>query len=485
MLINYYFIGNHIIKPTQEREQDKYHDTQEDICVSNGYLLVDPINISSWSDWALYPFITGNGTDLNPFIIENIEINGVGVKTMQSGNRTLLDYTYGGIYINTNGTFIIRNCKISQTSIGIHLSIGIPPGAYHIINVEITNCSIGIYSRWPSSLAIINISNCYISNCHWVSIKTTIDIRNHLDYGGIGIWVRYTSVIEDCRIENCSIGMMAEGVEDIHNNEFINCGIVLGTIFSNYDSSNTVNGKPIGLFWGIDDLVFTQADASQYGQLIFASCANLTLSNIHITEPCSIGIQLFSASFNQTTYLNNIICENQKLGMYIYGFNIIGDDLYAKNCDAGFYFMFVRNSTFTRILTDNTDIPIYAITPINNLTIEIEQSTKFYLVDKYAWYGDKLLVETSDTSHNISMSYISELGIHGYATQFNDIETYRVNLTVPPHMTTANFTVISVPRYTRPGASKFIPGYPFFWLWCVMIIGLLIYIKSFQRFHRR
>ncbi|NVM36911.1 MAG: right-handed parallel beta-helix repeat-containing protein [Candidatus Lokiarchaeota archaeon] len=217
---------------------------------------------------------------------------------MPSGNRSLLDYTYGGIFINTNGSFIIRNCKISQVSIGIHLSISIPPRVYQyrIINVEITNCSIGIYSRW--SHVTVNISNCYISNCQWVSITATIDIKSHLDYGGIGIWVRSDegSVIEDCRIKDCSIGMQTELVEFIHNNELINCGIVPGMIISDYDSSNTVNGKPIGLFWGVDNMVFTQVNASQYGQLLFVACANLTLSNIHITKPCSIGIQLYSLS---------------------------------------------------------------------------------------------------------------------------------------------------------------------------------------------
>ncbi|TKJ22358.1 MAG: hypothetical protein CEE43_07345 [Promethearchaeota archaeon Loki_b32] len=487
MLISYNFLGNNIINSNQDRKSSLINNTQENIRVSNGYQLVDPINISSWSDWALYPFITGDGTDLNPFIIENIEINGAGIKTMQSGNRTLLDYTYVGIFINTNGSLIIRNCEISQTSIGIHLCIGIPPGGqpYQIVNVEITDCSIGIYSRWTH--IIVNISNCYISNCNWVSITATLEINNHLDYGGIGIWVRSgaSSAIEDCCIEDCSIGMMAEIVVDIHNNELINCGIVLGRDISNYDSTNTVNGKPIGLFLGVDNLVFTQVNASQYGQLIFVNCANLTLSNIHITKPCSIGIQLFSLGFNQTTYLNNIICENQKLGMYIHGYDMIGDNLYAKNCKAGFYFIGIKNSKFTKVMTDNTDIPIYAITAINNFTIEIEQSTKFYLVDPLAWYGDKLHVESSDAAYNISMSYISELGIQGYTTQFNDTETYQISLIVPPYTITANFTVISVPRYTRPDTSKTIPGYHFFWFWSVIIMGLLIFIESYRRSYRR
>ena len=275
--------------------------------------------------------------------------------------------------------------------------------------------------------------------------------------------------------------MMAEGVENIHNNEFINCGIVLGRMISDYDNNNTVNGKPIGLIWGYDNLVFTQANASQYGQLLFIACANLTLSNIHITEACSIGIQLFSVSINQKTYLNNIICENQKLGMYIYGGDMIGDNLYAKNCEAGFFFGNIHNSKFTRVMTDNTDIPIYAITTLNEWTIEIEQFTKFYLVDRFAFYGDELHVESSTASYNVSMSHISELDSQGYATQFNNIGTYQVSLIVPPAMITANFTVISVPRYSRPDATELVPGYPFFWFWCAIIIGLLICIESYRK----
>ena len=328
--------------------------------------------------------------------------------------------------------------------------------------------------------------NYYISNCLWIS-KATIHINEHLNYGGIGIWVRPDdgSIIEGCRIENCSIGMMAEGVEFIHNNELINCGIVLGTIISDYDSTNTVNGKPIGLFWGIDDLVFTQSDAAQYGQLIFVACENLKLSNIHIIEPCSIGILLLSNSLHPKTHLNNIVCENQKLGFYIFGNEVIGDKLYAKNCDAGFFFDNIKNSEFTRVMTDNTEIPIYGLTIINGFMIELEQSTKFYLVDNFAMAGDKLNVETLGLSYNISMSYISELALHGYSIQFNETKSYQLSLTIPSFMTTANFTIISVPRYSRLDESKAIFGYPFLWVWSMIILGLLISIRFYRRVYRK
>ena len=103
---------------------------QEDVKSSNGYQLVEPINISTGSDWADYSFITGNGSASNPYIIENVEIIGEGVQTIGSANDKRLDILSVGIYINTGGSFIIRNCKISHLSIGIYLYLGISPGFY-------------------------------------------------------------------------------------------------------------------------------------------------------------------------------------------------------------------------------------------------------------------------------------------------------------------------------------------------------------------
>jgi hypothetical protein len=487
MLMNYNIIGNQIIKSNQDRTSGIINSTQEDIRTSNGYQLVDPINITTESDWALYPFITGNGSESNPYIIENVEIIGDGVKTMESGNDTLLDTSDVGIFIGTSASFIIRNCKISHTSIGIHLTAGFSSGD-NISNVEISDCSLGIYSKWYSN---VSISNCYIHDCNWVSIKAKVVINYFLDYGGVGIWVRSSGgIIEDCRIEDCSIGMIAGRVQVNRYNEFINCGFVPDWVYmfvTDYDNTNTVNGKPIGIFWGIDNLVFT--NASQYGQLIFACCANLTLSNIHITEPCSIGIQILSLGFNQTTNLNNIICENQNLGMYVRGSNIFGNNLYAKNCEAGFYFDSMENSEFTRIMTENTDIPIYMTTETDNFTIEIEKSTKIYLVDWNAWYWDILDVVPGN---DITMSYITELGSPGYIIQFNDFGTYQLNLTLirdhhgtTTYLSRANLTVISVPRYPRPDISKTVRDYPYFLIWSVIVIGLLLSLEFYRRFYQK
>lgn len=459
-----------------------YDETQEDIHMSNGYQLVDPINISKASDWDLYPFITGNGSLANPYIIENVEIIGDGVKTIESDNGPVLDTSYAGIFIDAGGLFIIKNCKISHTSIGIYLTIGASSGEFPISNIEISDCSIGIFSIWWH--VITNISDCFIHNCRWVSIKARLDMRDFRDYGGIGIQVRNEGEVVNCHIEDCSVGMRASLIKKISNNKLINCGIVPDDNYlfltDDYSDGNTVNGKPIGLFMQDNNLIFTQSDASKYGQLIFAACNNLTLSGIYVSEPCSIGIQIISVGFNQTTRLNNIICENQKLGMYLYGKNILGDNLYVKNSDAGFYFSCWENCNFTKIMTDNTDVPIYALSPIEDFIIEVEYNTCFYLLDEMALISDILEVTHGD---DILMSNITELGMAGYEVQFNRLGTYHLNLTLYlnlPYPITPEprsyFTIISVPRNIRPDILNTVKEFPFFWFWSIALLGLIILI---------
>jgi len=307
-----------------------------------------------------------------------------------------------------------------------------------------------------------------------------------LDYGGVGIWVRSNEGgIENCRIEDCSIGMVAGLIQVNRYNAFINCGFVPDWTYiyvTDYDNTNTVNGKPIVIFWEINNWVFT--NASLYGQLIIASCSNLTLNNVHITESCSIGIQLYSSTFpNQKNSLNNIIVENQKLGMYIFGGKILGDNLYVKNCDAGFYFNSIEESEFTRVMIDNTEVPIYMTSPTENFTIEIERYTKIYLVNWNAWYDDILQITPGD---DISMSYMTELGMLGYTIPFNNFGTYHLNLTIPaPSFSQTLFTIISVPRYSRLDISMTIRDYPYFLIWSVVIIGLLLFIEFSRRFYQK
>lgn len=390
---------------------------------------------------------------------------------MEDGPRTRLNYSDFGILINAGGKFIIRNCKISSISIGIILSVGVSAGPIHLIEgVEINNSGLGIYSYWPNKN--VNISKCNVSNCNWVTIKAPDDFDTPALYGGYGIWLRGTglSKIEYCCIQNCSIGMVATSGVDLIGNQLINCGLSFHFMYGIplYRVNNTVNGKPIGLFYGEDNLIISGQEASQYGQLIFFFCDNLQLYNIHIKDPCSIGIILYRCEY---PLIQNIVCENQKIGFLFIASEITADYLHTKHCDAGFFLIQTRDSTFTRLFMDNTDIPIYTITPIINCTFEIEKSTRFYIIDIFAF--NELQLNTSVSSYIVNRSFLSAFDLEGFLIQINDTNTYHITDPDPGEYGVDIIIVIYQPSFA-------IPGFSAFWFYMIILLGIVYLIVSYS-----
>ncbi len=468
---------DHFDKPTNKADWIGETENREYNPVLSAYTLINPINISSPSDWALYPFITGNGSNLNPYTIENVEIQGSGVKTMEVGIRTHLNYTYRGIYINANGSFIIKNCKITSFSIGISLDIGVSPEHNHTIEgVEIDNCGVGVYNYW--SHFRINISKCNISNCNWVTVKVPDVFGFPLYYGGFGVWVKGDtgSIIEHCQIQNCSIGLFAGFEVDIVSNELFNCGFIFDVQFIYvYDVilNNTVNGKPLGLFRGIDDLVITAQEASQYGQLQFHDCDNLHLSNFHIDKACSFGLIIISG---ENAVLQNIKCDNQRIGFLISANHLSANNLHTENCDVGFHMLSVRHSIYNRLLTDNTEIPIYLSDPIYNTTIQIEKSSWFYILDRYGL--SEIQINSSVSSVNLPRTNLTEFDCEGFAFQLNVTGTYHIS-EVDPIFFYIDFTVVI---FTL--SPPLIPGFPLLWFYLAILFGILL-LNLLLRYKKR
>lgn len=443
-----------------------YH-VKEKTLLSSDYTLVDRINISSPTDWGAYPFITGSGSDSDPYIIENIEIQGNGVKIVEESGHSRLNFSDRGIYINAEGNFTIRNCKISSISIGILLDIGVTTGYTHNINnVEINNCGIGICT-WFWNIAV-NVSKCNISNCNWVTVIAPYDFEYPIVYGGCGIYISggIGSIVECCRIQNCSIGLLASHTVSLINNQLINCGFLFNFAYISQISlvNNTVNGKPFGLFFNEDNLLISGSQASQYGQLIFVLCHNLHLSNIDITEPCSFGLLIDHCD---NAMLEDIVCENQKIGFSILHTEIKADNLYAKDCDTGFYLSEIYGSTLTKLLTENTDIPIYSYPPMLDCTIEIEKSTRFYIIDNYIGC-DELQINSSISSFSVLKSFLPEFDNNGFLIEINDTQTYQIADTLPDIW--INFTIV-IFQEAQPSA---IPGFPLVWFHSAILLGIII-----------
>lgn len=466
-------IKEYSIDQEEEREQAP---------LTSDYSVVAPINISSPTDWDLYPFITGNGSNNNPYIIENVEIQGNGVKTIGDSGHNILNYSDIGINIAAAGNFTIRNCKISSISLGIYLGFGCSTDYVHNIHdVEIDNCGVGIFvlGFGGGGFVSVNISSCNISNCNWVTVKVPEDLES-ARYGGFGMWVKGDegSIIEFCNIQNCSIGLLAGPAVSIINNQLINCGFFFSFqyIFNYYEIvNNTINGKPLGLFLGEDSLTLSELETSQYGQLIFVLCDNLHLSNFQITESCSFGLILFHCN---NLVLENILCENQQLGFLIFSLYMTADNLQVKNCIAGFCFLSMRNSLLTQLSIDNTDIPIYTY-DLMNCSIEIENSARIYLIDN-PYFGDisEIQINSSSSSIMVPRSNITEFDFEGFIIQLDEIDTYHITgFDEIMQILTIDFTIV-IFEPSKP--SKAILGYPLILVYTAILLGISFLIFSIR-----
>ncbi len=470
-------LDNNSVKEDSINQEGK----QEHFPLTSDYTVVAPINISSPSDWAHYSFITGSGSDIDPYVIEDIEIQGNGVKAMEESGFNHLNYSDVGIYIDAAGNFTIRNCRISSISLGIYLDIGCFVDYMHSIQgVEIDNCGIGIFvfGFGVGGVITVNISRCNISNCNWITVKVPEDLQSS-NYGGFGMWVKGDegSIIEFCKIQNCSIGVFAGPTTSIVSNQLINCGFLFDFqfLFVYYEIfNNTINGKPLGLFLGEDHLTLSGLESSQYGQLFFAACHYIHLSNIQIKESCSFGLILHYCNH---PVLENILCENQQIGFLIQTDDMTADNLQAKNCMAGFCFFRIRNSVLTQLLIGDTDIPVYGY-EFMNTNIEIEMSTRVYLID---FLGiAEIQLNSSISSSMVPRTNLTEFDVEGFIIQLDAIDTYHITGLEPG---TQNLIFDFIIVIFEPSIAGAIPGFPLIWFYTAILLGISV-LKFSMRYKK-
>ena len=306
---------------------------------------------------------SGTGTENDPFIIENYEIDG-------SGDSSCI-YIY-----NTNAHVIIRNCTLYGASgMGIHWAQS--PGSgiflYYAENVTIRDCLIyqnkdgaGVCLRYFCyDCKIINntifdnfhgvvswghaerifIENNNIYNNPMIAIYThytfdTVINRNEMFNNSMGIYVNNGDLIE---IENNTISDMYRGgikIDDakfttILNNSLWGCGIY--GIFSEetistieISESNNVNGNPILFMREQENLLISKP----CGQIILFRCYNISLSSMHIKE-IETGISIiesnackaFNNSFTNCSYG---VYLNKSSNNLIYHNNFINSDGYNE-----------------------------------------------------------------------------------------------------------------------------------------------------------
>ncbi|MHA1303071.1 MAG: NosD domain-containing protein, partial [Candidatus Heimdallarchaeaceae archaeon] len=277
----------------------------------------EPIEIASDGDFDIFP---GAGTPDDPYIIEGF---------------TITTTSYYGIYIHdTTKYFIVRNCFVDAANTGIYIN-NTTDGTATIVNNTCSNNWYGI-SLWYSDSATLTNNTCsnngYSGISLWYSDSATLTnntCSNNNNYG-IYLWYSYNATLVD--------------------NTFLNDGLhILGgldTFLSYSISNNYVNGKLLGYFININDIII---DDPIYGQLFIINGTNVTIKNQVLTNT-SIGITvMYSQAINIT---NNTCINNNWYDIWLYSSDsaTLTDNTCSNNNYCGIWLYSSDSAT----LTDNT-----------------------------------------------------------------------------------------------------------------------------------
>ncbi|MCK5037721.1 MAG: right-handed parallel beta-helix repeat-containing protein, partial [Thermoplasmata archaeon] len=343
-----------------------------------------PIRINSNADFGIgiNGVTAGNGTVVEPWIIENWDINGTGFgNCLYIGNTT--DYfEVRNCYLHdasgvpswrpwlSDSSIILNNAdngRIENNTIASNDDEGISfegTSKYnYVIDNTIINNDFGI-TLWSGNNNTIqnnNISNNIYDGLDFYSSHDTIIDNNTIHSNRFGIDLRWSdrNIITNNSISGNSLNSMylydthnnyiygnhlsnnAEGVylqssenNNFTNNDFSGEGIYITGYSIEYwnshsiDTSNTVNGKPL-VYWKNRTTGTVPLGA---GQVILANCSNVIVEDQDIDE-AYVGILLGYSDNNQ---IRNNDLLNNKYGMMIFpntfsNFNLIYHNNFINN----------------------------------------------------------------------------------------------------------------------------------------------------------
>jgi len=349
------------------------------------YVSHEPIVILNDANFTDYGF-QGNGSETNPYIIENYNISN------STGKGISIEYT--------TKHFVIRNCYLEDNEIGIYIKNTAISTTKIYNNTCIANSLYNIRVASSSKIALQdNICNSSKggSNGFGISVDGSYNstIENNICYNNrYGLYIRsmgYSNITNN-KIgfsERTSLLFRSTSLRFIQN-AFEHDGIRIADTSMNYFDkyhfeNNTVNGKELGFFKSEDGIVINE---SIYGQLILLNCTNSIINKLNLS--------------NSYTGLNMHFCNNITLADNILSNNLVAiysdytTSLNVQNNQFSFNGLCIniRSNSFTSI-ENNT-----AINSTNGFSIAESPNTKV---------NRNFLYNISETGINMRESGNSEI----------------------------------------------------------------------------
>jgi len=299
------------------------------------------IRIESDEDFLKYNF-PGSGTAVDPFIIENYEIE---------------TEEYSAIAIsNVTKSFIVRNNQLRGSNYGMWIAVSTPDLAIitnNTFNLDINIIGIQIYDT--SGCQIIN--NTFRNTVCGIAGWKLGSEDSRMEYNIINntfinisdsavILVRINKAViegnvlisnEEYKEQNGwkrGFSFYSSGNITLKNNNLSNMGVTivnyeLEAYLSHIVEDNLINGKELGYFMNLKNETYNPTD---FGELYFINCSFIQLENSFL-DNSSIGLSF--AFCSNCSSVGNSFSQNGYAGMLI--MNSIGIDIHSNIFDGNYY----------------------------------------------------------------------------------------------------------------------------------------------------
>lgn len=265
------------------------------------------VGAHNWSWAAIQPWCSGNGSENNPYIIENLKINGNNASSCIE-------------IVDSNEYFVVRNCTLYNSSLGVYPYFDAGLKLFNVSNGMIfeNNCSYNEYNGISLNYYCNNNIICDnvmhnnsvgISLSFWSSSNSVLknEAYHNIYYGICLIWGSNSNNVTD----NIAWGNGNIGIAAVLNSNF-------NRIENNIISEN-LDGISVGLItWNCTIINNQIYENLRYGICIFTQGDNNTilLNSIINNKICGINI---TSSERNLIYLNSLVSN---------GLNAIDDGVF-------------------------------------------------------------------------------------------------------------------------------------------------------------
>ncbi len=344
------------------------------------------------SDWIVAKaagICSGLGTRFNPYIIEDLIIDGGG-----SGSCIFIE--------NSDVFFIIRNCSVTNSG----------------------NYFSQISQKYDGGISLLNVENAII-----------IDNTAFGNYPGVVLCSSNNNTVSgNIVISNFGHGIIlySSRYNTISGNIVTNnlIGIYLDNCWFNNVSGNTDNYNVVAGIYLTDssfnDILENSANCNSYGIYLFGDCRSNTFSRNTINNNSNHGINLYYGS--QNIFSENTVNDNAYHGIYLYtsNANTISENVLNYNIDSGICLSVSDSNTISR----NTAFNNYYAVILSQSNSNIIRGNKFvendvciyedegytnFIVNNDCGYGGKgrmtfdLVIVTFLTSVGIAIIFATTL----------------------------------------------------------------------------